>query len=372
MDLELQKKAEDNIAFSSSVAADIWHPRKGKKAYEWWYFDALSDDGREAIVITFLDNFIYSPRYNRPDGTEAELPERTSDNGVAAGQSRFPALAFTCFRDGRPLYRTTLEFPENAFDADENEPYVRIGHNSFTYRLAPYGAGYHIQIDAPMSAGRRIRANFEWLVIEADLRDGKKYERPPAHAWNMVAPRCDVTGKVAICDRKGIDKDVFQFRGTGYHDHKLDNRWLAKTVHDWHWGRAHFADTTAVFYRFRETGEDRASTKLIIVHNSEMTERNVQFDEQNYVRNKFGIRYPTRLRLVSDDNVRLTVKPLTIIDSNFFYLRFLSEMSLTLQDGLIHQTTGITEFLMPKALKYRWLTWLTDIRTGKNGRGPRI
>ena len=54
----------ERFVFSSSVAADVWHPQKNPKAYEWWYFDALSDDGREAIVIIFLDNFIYSPRYN--------------------------------------------------------------------------------------------------------------------------------------------------------------------------------------------------------------------------------------------------------------------------------------------------------------------
>ncbi len=30
-------------------------------AYEWWYFDAVSDDGRDALVIIFLSNFIFSP-----------------------------------------------------------------------------------------------------------------------------------------------------------------------------------------------------------------------------------------------------------------------------------------------------------------------
>ena len=34
-------------------------------AQEWWYFDALSDDCRDALVIIFFSNFIFSPRYNR-------------------------------------------------------------------------------------------------------------------------------------------------------------------------------------------------------------------------------------------------------------------------------------------------------------------
>src|SRR5215213_4822611 len=61
----------EKFSFTSSIAADVWTPKPNAKAYEWWYFDALSDDGRDAVVIIFLDNFIFSPRYNRRAG-EAE------------------------------------------------------------------------------------------------------------------------------------------------------------------------------------------------------------------------------------------------------------------------------------------------------------
>ena len=55
----------EQFAFSSCVASDIFHTNKSRKGYEWWYFDALSDDGRDGVVIIFLDNFIFSPRYKR-------------------------------------------------------------------------------------------------------------------------------------------------------------------------------------------------------------------------------------------------------------------------------------------------------------------
>ena len=67
--------------------------------------------------------------------------------------------------------------------------------------------------------------------------------------------------------------------------------------------------------------------------------------------------------------MRLRVKQTKIIDSSFFYLRFLSEMTLTLRDGKPRQAIGITEYLKPKALKYRWLDWLTNMRIGRNGKG---
>ena len=98
-----------------------------------------------------------------------------------------------------------------------------------------------------------------------------------------------------------------------------------------------------------------------------MEDREVRFDEQAYVRDKFGIRYPSLLKLESGD-VRLTVKPLEVIDSSFYFLRFLSEISITIDGRPEHSTTGITEFIAPKSLKYRWLNWLSDIRTGKDGK----
>jgi len=55
-----QPPVNEKFAFSSCVASDVWHLKENAKGYEWWYFDALSDDGRDGIVIIFLDNFIGS------------------------------------------------------------------------------------------------------------------------------------------------------------------------------------------------------------------------------------------------------------------------------------------------------------------------
>ena len=71
----------DKFAFSSSVEADVWHAEKPAEAYEWWYFDALADGGNEAVVISFLDNYIFSPRYN---GAVSE--EKSKKNGSNHGE----------------------------------------------------------------------------------------------------------------------------------------------------------------------------------------------------------------------------------------------------------------------------------------------
>jgi carotenoid 1,2-hydratase len=332
------------------VRDDVWHPDKLPRAYEWWYFDAISDDGTEAVVVTFLDNFVYSPRYNAKDGPEPR---------------RFPAVSVTYFSKGRPVYRSVSEFSEEAFEAGTEHPRARIGSSSFEFQEAEYGLGYVVNVDCPLSSGRRMRGSFEWLSVEADLQPDSFRFEPSMHSLNMVAPRSDVTGRLNVFDRHGRETDVRHFRGTGYHDHNLDNRWLAKTVRDWHWGRAHFADATAIFYRYCEVDEQTPGTKLFIVRSGELQDRAVDYDEQNYARDRHGIRYPTRLRLISQDNVRLRVKPLVVVESSFYFLRFLAEFTLTLRDGVPRKTTGITEFIAPRTLRYRWLNWLNDLGVKK-------
>lgn len=352
----------DRFVFSSSIAADTWHPQKDPKAYEWWYFDALSDDGSEAIVIVFLDNFIYSPRYN----SDAE----GSFNG--GGPIRFPAVSFTYFAHGKQVYRAESEFPADQFLASETAPECRIGNSGFYFDSASYGSGYAVNIDLPLSRNRRLEASFEWLSIESDFGSAPFCYDETAHCWNMVAPRSDVSGKITVTDSRGRKIESRSFRGTGYHDHNLDNRWLAKTVKEWHWGRAHFADSTAIFCRYAEIGEERPKTRLMLVKDGLLERRNARCEEHDYIRDRYGIRYPTQLKLASEDDVRLEARPLKVIDSSFYHLRFLSSMKLWMPDGREHVTTGITEFIAPRALKYRWLNWLNDLRTGRNGKGPLI
>ena len=350
----MENTAASKLSFTSSIAADVWHPQKEDKSYEWWYFDALSDDGREAVVIIFLDNFIYSPRYNKETTT-------------IAGNKRCPAVSFTYFKDGKVVYRSVTEFHYSDFHADLDKPRCSIGGSGFLYDVAAYGVGYSVKVKASVPGDRIVEADLEWLAVESDLTSDVSEMGGGVHAWNMVTPRADVTGRITLKDKAGRELNVHHFRGSGYHDHNLDDRWLAKTVQSWHWGRAHFADCTAVFFRFREAGQDEATTKLLIIRDGRMEDREVRFDEQAYVRDKFGIRYPSLLRLESGD-VRLTVKPIEVIDSSFYFLRFLSEISLTTDGRPEHSTTGLTEFIAPKSLKYRWLNWLADIRTGKDGK----
>lgn len=354
-----ETRSEAKLSILSSISADVWKGNTEPGAYEWWYFDAMSDDGNEAVIIWFLDNSVFSPRYNRKLNTgrsSTRIRQSSDDN------RRFPAVLFAHYRNGKPLYRIFNEFTAAEFDADDSSPACRIGNSGFRFDSAPYGSGYSIRVSASLGRGRTLEAKFEWLSIESDFnRDTDSAHDPGCHTWNIVSARSDVSGRIRVLNKRGNAEDVRHFRGTGYHDHEADHRWFADTVSEKLWGRVHFADTTAVFQKFNESGCESCA-KLFVVKEGRLIEREVLCEEQNFVRDKFGIKYPTRITLTSDDNIRLRVKPVKVLDSSFYSLRFASEMTLTLRDGKPRKSMGITELTAPKTLKYRWLDWLADMR----------
>ena len=130
--------------FCSSVKADAWSARSAEKAFEWWYFDALSDDGREAVVIVFADNYIFSPRYAAPSETSDETPKR------------FPAISFIYSVDGKQIFRTINEYSDRHFRANTEAAECTIGDSSFCVDTASYGSGYLVTLDLPVSPNRRL------------------------------------------------------------------------------------------------------------------------------------------------------------------------------------------------------------------------
>ncbi len=343
--------------FCSSVAADVWHSQKGEKSYEWWYFDALSDDGREALVISFSDNYVFSPRYAR-SGLQPEQASR-----------RFPAISFLYSVDGKAVFRTINEYPERQFDSDTSVVRCSIGDNSFRVDSASYGSGYLVNIDIQLSPVRRLAGTFEWLMIEGDLLPGTAGAQTP-DPWNIVAPRSDVTGRIELKGRTGRTKKTFHFRGTGYHDHLAGRDAIYDSIICRQWGRAHFTDATAVYCIEHGADKEKPSGRLFLVRDGHLSEAATDFDARRFRREKFGVKYPRRLNLTAENGVRMRIKPFRVLESSFYNVRFLSEMTLMMRDGKPRKAIGLTEHLAPRNVRYRLFRWFTDLTIRKNGRGP--
>lgn len=368
----LGSQQTDRFHISSDLKDDVWHADAHEGAYEWWYFDALSDDGREALVIIFLANFIFSPRYNR--AATAALVHDTNSSLSLSGASQFPAVAVCLYRDGRPVRRAINEYTAGDFSASRTRPECCIGQSSFRLETAHDSQRFVITLDEQLRRGRRLRGTFVWEIVEGDLLPAAvddELTRQSFHSWNLVAPRCRVSGSYIIDghDHRQLEERVFA--GVGYHDHNRDPRWLPAAINSWQWGRAHFAGTTVVFYRYQEIADAAPLTQLFLIQDTALYAPAINFKAADFRRHHFGIHYPRALTFTfkhENQRAMLQVRQPRVIDGSYFYLRFLADARLELSDGRTLHAPAITEQLAPRALRWRWLDWLTDMRIGKHGR----
>lgn len=364
---EVSTATAEGLRPSSSIAGEVWHGDAPTPAYEWWYFDALSDDGRDALVVIFLTNFVFSPRYNRA------AAESLRQSGQSSSATQFPAVAVCFYRDGRPLFRAINEYPTEAFQANVTYPECSIGKNSFRLVMSGSQPRYELNIETALRPNRIFQARLEWTMQAGDFfaEATETVADAAAHHWNMVAPRCGVSGEVAIIERNGASSFENNFRGTGYHDHNRDTRWMPATVDEWQWGRFHFPQTTAVFYCYRERDNENAFvTRLYLIRENSLSAHSPQLKGNQLHRHFFGLQYPGLLSLQTKSETHgpsLRIRQQRIIDSSFFYLRFLSEATLEMAEGRVEEATGITEHLAPKTLRFPWLRWLINMRIGSGG-----
>ncbi len=360
------------LQFSSSIDDDVWHGDLKPGAYEWWYFDAISDDGRDALVVIFLTNFVFSPRYNRAF---------TGRIGTAARAQLFPAVSVGYYRDGRPLWRVNSEHDGSEFVAHPARAACRIGRSAFELVETGGIRRYELTLNEILRGGHTLKARLTWEVIDGDFAPDEAdaapshADAPHAHEWNLVAPRCHVRGTISITSRAGSPTSEQSFSGTGYHDHNRDHQPLPVRVSAWQWGRAHFDDgTTAVFYRYQERDHTMHDTRLFIVRDDgALSITAAEYDARSRRQHIFGLRCSRELNFSVNappsPPLTLRIRQRRVVDGSYFYLRFLGDAALDLGDGRVLHAPALTEQLAPRALRWRWLDWLTDMRIGRHGRG---
>ena len=303
-----------------------------------WHFDALSDDGKEAVAIDFTDNYHLSPRYAGRNGP-------------------VPAVSFRYFSNGKLQLSSINEVPSEKFLSETDGPTCVAGDSSFRVDTASYGSGFMVVVDLVAARRRHIVAELEWLSVETNVAEG-----PNGSTWKIKAQRSDVTGRITLVGRRGGTRKLVQFRGTGYAD-EVENSAKPRA-----WGRAHFVDATAIFQIQREA--DDVVPQLYLVRDGALREFNTVIDLFHAKRDRYGLTIPGRLQFRTRDSLRLRVKPLTMIQSGFFEARMMCEVTLMLRDGRPRKTIGIMESSDPTRMKNLFFRWISDLRIGKQGKAP--
>jgi hypothetical protein len=327
------------VLYRSCLASDAWQGIREPLAFQRWRFDALSDDGREGLIVEFTDNYHLSPRY----GT---------------GQ-RCPAVSLVYSVDGKVIVRALNEYCHEAFRGLDAVG-CAIAASSFRLVSAAYGSGFLLHLDLTTSRGR-VTGELEWLSVESDLLpgDGDK-DREAGLVMNLVMPRADVSGRMTLAPRRGESERNLRFRGTGYHDQLCTNGRFtpAFMCH----GRVHFADLTALFTFIKADGRHEGSSRLSVVQDGGLVSRDATFEGVDQTRDRYGMRHPGSMTFATDDGVILELKPLEIVDSGSFATVMTCEALLNLGDGKARQTLGLVEFCAPDRMRHTTLRRLHDLR----------
>ncbi len=316
-------------------------------AYEWWYFDAVSDTREWALTcIWFLGN-PFSPYY------------RLATKGRSADPFEHNGLFFALYRYGTLYAYHFSRFPPGQVQADETRAAaLRFGPNSLS------SSEGRSQLDLyDENANRRtleVRLMFDGPPLVGEAAAGK--ENGERHFWLPTLPVCRVSGEIVLRERQNRGAERIAFFGTGYHDHNWGALPFDQDVRDWYWARAALSPTRAlVLYHVwgkAATGESR----LLLFDGGRLVHRDdeAQVLLGRWRLNAFGTRYASRLTVQSGD-FRAVWTLGARLDSAPFYLRTLCRAQLS-SAGWVEEGQGIGEYFRPRMLGWALTASATKAR----------
>ena len=197
-------------------------------AYQWWYFDALSDDGRYGLVAIYFVGGVFSALY----------ADRLQD-GIAASPLDHPMVNLALYDRRKKIAWVFSEYPREQLEVVDPCLDLSIG-GSRVRRLASGSYEWTVN-DRDFAAGRDVqaRALFHPLAPAIAPPDAV-LSSDGRHSWGSPAPRCRVEFS---CPSLGLS-----WKGHGYHDMNAGLEPLFAGFREWGWGRAHLGDETRIYY----------------------------------------------------------------------------------------------------------------------------
>jgi carotenoid 1,2-hydratase len=206
---------------------DLAVPRDG---YRWWYLDAVSDDGRHALVIIAFVGSVFSPYYYRARQLDRGRPENHCAINVAlyGPGGRWSMTE----RDASRLLRGA-----DHFEVGPSRIEWRGDHLDFALdeRCTPFGQALR----------GRVRA---WP--ESDCRLDLSLDPGGRHRWTPWAPHSRV--------EVDLEAPRLRWNGRGYLDANAGSEPLEAAFSTWDWSRTERGDGLRLHYEVRyPEGEQR-------------------------------------------------------------------------------------------------------------------
>lgn len=321
--------------------------REQPGGYEWWYFDALSEDGVWALTcIWFLGN-PFSPYY------------RMSSLGRRANPYVHNALFFALYRNGGLHAYHFTRFAPDAVCADERRPAtLRFGPNTLLLK----DNRYTLTLTDENANRRTLTASLVFdappLLAQAPTDDAGS----DTHFWLPAAPQCHVSAQIVLRESQNLDAEAIQFRGHGYHDHNWGTLPFARDIRDWYWARVSLDNGSALIVYHVCYRHAPAVSHLLRFRDGQL----LGHDDKTIVTlqrprlNIFGTPYATRLEARSGD-ISMTFHLGARLDSAPFYIRALCRVEGRLGSAAV-TGTGLGEYFRPRMLAWPLVASATKAR----------
>ncbi|SHF67130.1 hydroxyneurosporene synthase [Fodinibius roseus] len=341
--------------------------------YEWWYFDALSDDGRYSFVAIFYEGNPFSTRYIKAlEEKTGPASPASSSTSTSSGPmpSEYPAVSISVYDQGEPVYYSFTEYDATDCIFSEERPLVEIGPHRMKGSRTGGQLLYSLSLNEELPSGDRLRAELTFdSPAVTDLFEDTEDHSPAGHHWNLVQPLADVSGTIEIgAAGKGAEDRTVAFRGEGYHDHNRGDEPMREEFTDWYWGRCHFDYATLVYYVMNGKGKDGPSQHqhqawLIDPSGSKITARGNQIDVSDKSLSLFGLYSGRKLSMRGHDGTEMQVQQSRLLDNGPFYQRFLSDVFLSVPGSrVLESARGITEYICPGRIYGRVFWPLVNMR----------
>ncbi len=313
--------------------------RETPGAYEWWYFDAVSDCGEWALsCIWFLGN-PFSPYY------------RHSALSVPADPYQHNALFFALYRHGHlSAYHFTRFQASHIFAAETVPLCLKFGPNT---AVMPSNGEWRLQLSDENGNGRSLTASLTFAGPSLCGEPDRNVPLDGDHSWLPIAPFCRVSGQITLREEHNPGAEMIAFTGTGYHDHNWGRLPFDASIRDWSWARAALSEERSVILYHVRPHRGLPVSHLLLFEAGRL----VHHDPQAKVRlekpvwNGFGTRYLSRLT-ASGAGLQAVFQFRQRLDSSPFYIRALCDAALT-ENGRTEAGHGIGEYLRPRPLSGR-------------------
>ena len=257
--------APDGPDFACAVPED---------GYAWWYLDAISDDGEEALTVIAFVGSVFSPYYAWARGRGPTAAEAHVSINAALYRPRGRGRWCMTERDGRSLQRTEREFIVGPSGLRWDGATLTL---ELTERCAPFG-------DALRGTVR--------LHVSALSTTGLELDTAGRHHWQPIAPAARV--EVAF------SQPALHWQGTGYFDHNRGSEPLENGFRYWTWSRQHLhggngSPTTAITYDVVNRQGTQQAVALTIDGQGQLQAQEMPTPATRLATGLWGVQRTTRL-----------------------------------------------------------------------------